>query len=203
MDEDFITLGDTADELQSPDCASIMSNFRTLNQVSQNRTSPKRTSPLRNVNRNKTTNYSDTKKNLGFSKLTPVESRKFNTLDDDDAYQIDNTLNEKIIIKLRNLKYLTDNEITAVTKYSKNELFPRMKFLDRTDADLNYGGAIITEIFDILKINVDAEKINRTIANKITLDIFSILSMHITARRCYIRETMEKLIPSKLTKILF
>ena len=62
LDEDFISLGDPADQLQSPDCASIMSNYRTLNEVSQNRTSPKRTSPLRNVNRNKTPNYSDTKK---------------------------------------------------------------------------------------------------------------------------------------------
>ena len=54
------------------------------------------------------------------------------------------------ILRLQKLKKITDSEVRVITQYGKNELFPRMQFVDRFDTDLLFGGSIMKEIFELL-----------------------------------------------------
>ena len=74
-----------------------------------------------------------------------------------------NLNNKRIVGKLRKLKYFYEQEIKVISKFCKNELFPTMKFLERTDPDLTYGGSIAKELFVLLNIKketIDNEEKN-------------------------------------------
>ena len=97
--------------------------------------------------------------------------------------------------KLQKIKYLTAAEIRMVSSFGKSELFPTMKFVERSDPDLLWGGSIMKEIFEKLRIDTSDTE-DSDLKYKIR-DIFSVLITHIASRRSYVRETLEKLIISK------
>ena len=135
------------------------------------------------------------KKELCYNHITPFDKKEHIT-----KYDLENK-NKLVIGKLQKIKFLTAAEIRMVSSYGKDELFPTMKFVERSDPDLLFGGSIMNEIFAKLKIHIngiddeDAYEIKYKIR-----DIFSVLTTHITSRRSYVRETLEKLIISKYKK---
>ena len=70
-----------------------------------------------------------------------------------------------------------------------------MKFVERSDPDLLWGGSIMKEIFE--KLRFDTSDTEESDLKYKIRDTFSVLTTHIASRRSYVRETLEKLIISK------
>ena len=106
-----------------------------------------------------------------------------------------------VIGKLEKIKYLPAAEIRIVSSFGKDELFPTMKFVERSDPDLLFGGSIMKAILAKLKIHINGKKDEDAFEIKYKIrDIFSVLTTHIASRRSYVREALEKLIISKYKK---
>ena len=60
-----------------------------------------------------------------------------------------------VIGKLQKIKYLSAAEIRMVSSFDKDELFPTMKFVERSDPDLLFGGSIMNNFFAKLKIHIN------------------------------------------------
>ena len=181
--DDFMSVDEVTEGLLSPDCTvgSLASPILYEN----NSQTP---TPISSRNRNTDMKECEIKKNLGFNSVTPLESmvRKNRS---------NNLNNKRIVGKLRKLIYFYEQEIKVISKFCKNELFPTMKFLERTDPDLTYGGSIAEELLDLL--NIKKETIDNEDKKLIIKEIFTVLTTHITARRSYVRETLEKVLISK------
>ena len=181
--DDFMSVDEVTEGLLSPDCTvgSLASPILFENH-SQTPT------PKSSRNRNTDMKESEIKKKLGFNIVTPLESMV-------KKNRSNNLNNMRIIGKLRRLIYFYEQEIKVISKFCKNELFPTMKFLERSDPDLTYGGTIMEELFVLL--NIKKETIDNEEKKLIIKEIFTVLTTHITARRSYVRETLEKVLISK------
>ena len=101
------------------------------------------------------------------------------------------------ILRLQKLKKLTDSEVRVITQYGKNELFPRMKFVDRFDEDLLFGGSIMKELFDLLNYKKENNYGNAIDLKLKIRNIYTVLTTQITSRRCYVRDQVETIIKRK------
>ena len=187
-DDGTLPFSPRGEELLSPEI-SLMSPFLSISS-----TSPKK----KGKRKLQTTTITEPRKKLSYNHVTPFDQRK-NKSGDSGTETVENkqeTMNLSIL-RLQKLKKLTDSEVRVITQYGKNELFPRMKFVDRFDTDLLFGGSIMKELFDLLNYTKE-NNYGNTIDLKLKIrDIYTALTTQITSRRCYVRDQVETIIKRK------